>query len=69
MARLRVEDVDLDNRVLRIAGLKGHPDHYIGIGSKPALALNRGCGCAHPTRTPTRRAPAGCGSGRASGRR
>ena len=41
MARLRVEDVDLDGRVLRIAGLKGHPDHYIGIGSKPALALNR----------------------------
>jgi site-specific recombinase XerD len=41
MTRVRVEDLDLSNRTVRIAGLKGHPDHYVAFGHKTAHALSR----------------------------
>jgi len=41
MTRLRIEDLDLPNRTVRIAGLKGHPDHCVAFGHKTAHALSR----------------------------
>jgi integrase len=41
MTRLRVEDIDLSRRTVKIIGLKGHPDHPVAFGHKTAHALSR----------------------------
>jgi site-specific recombinase XerD len=41
MTRLRVEDIDLSGRTVKISGLKGHPDHHVAFGHKTAHALSR----------------------------
>jgi hypothetical protein len=54
MTRLRVEDLDLPNRTVRIAGLKGHPDHYVAA-TRPHTRSVDGCRCGRPTPTPSPR--------------